>query len=96
MAKGTRRPLKTLGYTEELSATSYAGKPGNTCNRALMSKNSQPVFEVVLRVKPDASDPTGVRRLRAFLKSALRRWRMRCVTVRRLENDTHCDVTGEV
>ena len=40
---------------------------------------SRPSYAVVFRPEPDPSDPDGIRRLRAFLKNAKRRWGLRCV-----------------
>ena len=48
-----------------------------------MSKpGDSPQFVVTLRVMPAEGDPSGIRRLRAFLKTALRRWGLRCVACR--------------
>jgi hypothetical protein len=49
-----------------------------------MVKPELPQFEIVLQVKPQQDDPTGERRLRAFLKAALRRWGLRCLAVRKV------------
>lgn len=46
-----------------------------------MSKNNHPEFLITLKVLPDNSDPEGYRRLRAFLKSARRAWRLQCTAI---------------
>lgn len=51
-----------------------------------------PAFCLILRPLPDASDPDGIRRLRGFLKSALRQWRLRCVRAERTTET--CTPTG--
>ncbi|MFN0017722.1 MAG: hypothetical protein ACKVP0_05635 [Pirellulaceae bacterium] len=41
-----------------------------------------PEYDVRLRVLPDDSiDGDGYRRLRAFLKAAIRSWRLQCVRI---------------
>ena len=44
----------------------------------LSKPDDQPRFDITFRVLPDESDPDGTRRLRALLKFALRRLRLRC------------------
>jgi len=41
----------------------------------------RPVYVLTVRPTPDATDPQGIRRLRAMLKSMLRRFGLRCVSV---------------
>ena len=38
-------------------------------------------FDLRIRAMPDESDPDAIRRLRAWLKSGLRRFGLRCVEV---------------
>ena len=47
-----------------------------------MSKSNHPEFLITLKVLPDGIDPEGYRRLRAFLKSAKRAWRLQCTAIR--------------
>lgn len=45
-------------------------------------KVSHPEYDVRLRVLPvDHGDENGIRRLRAFLKCAIRSWRLQCVRI---------------
>lgn len=45
----------------------------------------KPTTEYTVRLRPlaDGGDPEGTRRLRAFLKTALRSFRLRCTGVKR-------------
>jgi hypothetical protein len=50
---------------------------------AKMSKSNHPEYLITLKVLPDDStDGDGYRRLRAFLKSARRAWRLQCTAIR--------------
>ena len=50
-------------------------------------------YTVTLRPDRDLTDPAGIRRLRAFLKVALRRWGLRCTGVHPSEP---AGITGSV
>lgn len=50
-------------------------------NQMTQTADQRPTYHLVLRPEPDKSDPRGIRRLRAFLKAALRGYRLRCVRV---------------
>lgn len=41
----------------------------------------RPTYILRLRPEPDSTDPDGIRRLRAFLKAALRSYGLRCTEV---------------
>ena len=46
-----------------------------------MTKQEMPSYVVTLKPLPDPGDPGGTRRLRAVLKTLLRRYWLRCVAV---------------
>ena len=52
-------------------------------------KRADREYLIRLRVPPGESDAAGVRRLRAFLKSALRRFQLRCVTCEPASDASH-------
>jgi len=53
-------------------------------------------YTVTLRPDRDLTDPDGIRRLRAFLKVALRRWGLRCTGVHPSEPGEPAGITGSV
>lgn len=67
-----------------------------------MSKLPKPAYELTLVVDPRhgyGSDPEGIRRLRAFLKQAVRAWGLRCTAIKPASPDAlegnPCDLEGD-
>lgn len=58
-----------------------SGSDSATCAVATPQVAERPIYQLTLKPLADPTDPDGIRRLRALLKIAHRRLRIRCIEV---------------